>query len=69
MKSMLLFLTILLIQLSSFPQSTNIKIKVNTSDDSSSISRANISLSDIYFGTTNNFGEADFNSLPLANTS
>lgn len=64
MKSVLLLLTILLIQLSSFPQSTNIKIKVNTSDDSSSISRANISLSDIYFGTTNNFGEADFNSLP-----
>jgi len=61
---MFLLLTILLIQLSSFSQSTNIKIKVNTSDDSSSISRANISLSDIYFGTTNNFGEAEFNSLP-----
>lgn len=64
MKTMPLILTIILIQFSTLAQSINIKINVNSSDDSSPISQANISLSDIYFGTTNNFGEAEFKSLP-----
>lgn len=64
MKIVSFILIILFIQFSTLAQSLKIKINVNSSYDSSPISQANISLSEKYFGTTNNLGEALFENLP-----
>ncbi|HEX9252458.1 MAG TPA: TonB-dependent receptor [Ignavibacteriaceae bacterium] len=57
MKTVILLLTIFLIQFLTFAQSIDIKIKLNNSESDAPITNANISLSDKYFGTTNKDGE------------
>lgn len=56
------FLLILLLQFSNNAQTIQLKIRL-FDPDSNYISNANISLSDIYFATTNNIGEAIFSNL------
>jgi len=63
---MVLFSIIALIQFTSFAQSSiDLKIKVNSVEINDPITNANITLSEKYFGTTNNFGEAVFENLPI----
>jgi len=65
MKTWVLFSIIALIQLSGFAQSSiDLKIKVNSAENNDPITNANITLSEKYFGTTNNLGEAVFENLP-----
>ena len=57
MKNFILYLSILLIQFLTPAQTINTKIKLLDGENNLPVSNANISLSEIYFGTTNNEGE------------
>lgn len=63
MKSVILLIALILIQFSSPAQSINTKIKLLDHENNLPIKSANISISEKYFGTTNENGEAFFPDL------
>ena len=67
MKNVILILMVLLIQLITAAQSINTKIKLLDAENNLPISNANISLSEIYFGTTNSEGEFNIESINNGN--
>lgn len=67
MKTIFLILTILLVQFLGFAQSISIKIKVTSAENNQPISNANITISEKYFGTTNNSGECFLENLTKGN--
>jgi len=67
MKTLRLVLIISLIQLFTFARSIDIKIKVISTENNAQITNANISLSEKYFGTTNNSGDCIFENLLSGN--
>ncbi len=64
MKSLFIFLTLSLIQIVSFAQSIDMRIKVSSVEDDKPVINANISLSNKYFGTTNSFGDCVLDNIP-----
>ncbi len=62
----LIFLLVLFLPLSNNAQTVQLKIKLFDLETNNYISDANISLSDIYFTTTNNMGEAIFAGIKTA---
>jgi hemoglobin/transferrin/lactoferrin receptor protein len=67
MKIVIAILTLLLVQLLTFAQSYDIKLKISDVENNSPIANANIALSERFFGTTNNFGEVVFKDLSAGN--
>ncbi|MEO8232182.1 MAG: TonB-dependent receptor [Ignavibacteriota bacterium] len=69
MKYFILFILITLLSLSTFAQSSTLKIKVISSDSDSPVANANVELSEKYFSTTNNSGECVFENISNGNYS
>ena len=67
MKTVLVILTLLLAQFLTFAQSYDIKLKISDVGNNAPIANANISVSERFFGTTNNFGEVLFKDLSAGN--
>ncbi len=63
MKTLFIILTLSIIQFETFAQSFDIKLKIGDTDNNMPITNANIAVSDLFFGTTNNFGEVLFENL------
>ena len=67
MKIVIAIFTLLLVQFLTFAQSYDIKLKISDVGNNTPIANANISVSERFFGTTNNFGEVLFKDISMGN--
>ena len=65
MKIVIAIFTLLLVQFLAFAQSYDIKLKISDVGNNTPIANANISVSERFFGTTNNFGEVLFKDISM----